>query len=267
MQRLGNLLTGVVAVYFSVRARALCSFLSGIVAIISGNILGVSRSTTCLKGPLWPVIVSSRLSNPDVMTRDLTQPQAYLDHTRLSLKTRARGAFYLTQTLQCGWYIWATVLATHFRNTSPTYDWTDSGFGSPFALFLFLVIGFQLNYLYLYVFHIPTQAMFPLTASRYFVIGQIAETPEEVVRLAALLRGTESAWQALSYGLNAVPVFAAVGGFYLNFGLWFLALGPAWLVIRHIGNDGRNAPIWQDKDSDAGKEGGHIGESIVPKHE
>jgi hypothetical protein len=37
------------------------------------------------------------------------------------------------------------------------------------------------------------------------------------------------------YGLNSIPIFAAVGGVYLNFGLWALALLPGWLVVRGIG--------------------------------
>lgn len=56
-----------------------------------------------------------------------------------------------------------------------------------------------------------------------------------MIRIAALLRGTESAWQAISYGLNALPIFAQVGGVYLNFNLWFIALWPAWLVVRQVG--------------------------------
>ena len=102
------------SLWFSVRARALGSFLSGIVAIIGGNVLG-----------------------------------SYLDQNRFSLKTRARSSFATVLTLQGGWWIWATVLVTNFQKTSPTYDWVDPGFGKAFALFLFLVMGFQLNYLYL----------------------------------------------------------------------------------------------------------------------
>jgi hypothetical protein len=49
------------------------------------------------------------------------------------------------------------------------------------------------------------------------------------------LRGTESAWQALSYGLTAVGIIGQVGGVYLNFGLWGIAILPAWLVLRHFG--------------------------------
>ena len=102
------------SLWFSVRARALGSFLSGIVAIIAGNILG-----------------------------------AFLDTHRLTLKTRARGSFYIVLGLQGAWWIWATILVTEFRKTKPVYDWVDAGFGRAFALFLFWVAGFQVNYLYL----------------------------------------------------------------------------------------------------------------------
>jgi hypothetical protein len=66
-------------------------------------------------------------------------------------------------------------------------------------------------------------------------VGELAGTDAEVVRIAGLLRGTESAVQAVSYGLNSLPIIADVGGVYLNFGLWGLALIPGWLVVRQIG--------------------------------
>ena len=56
------------------------------------------------------------------------------------------------------------------------------------------------------------------------------------MRYAALLRGTESAWQAISYGLGSIKIFAEVASVYLNFGLWAVAILPAWLVIRHFDN-------------------------------
>ncbi|KEZ45003.1 hypothetical protein SAPIO_CDS2393 [Scedosporium apiospermum] len=171
------------SLWFSVRARALGSFLSGIVAVIAGNLLG-----------------------------------NWLDRTKISLKTRSRGAFWTILTLQGGWWIWATVLVTKFRTTRPTYDWTSPGFGAAFAVFIFLTLGFQINYLFL-----------------YFVIHNLAKDESEVIRYAGLLRGTESAWQAVSYGLSSVKIFSEVGGVYLNFGLWGISIFPAWLVIRHFG--------------------------------
>ncbi|KZT66503.1 DUF895 domain membrane protein [Daedalea quercina L-15889] len=171
------------SLWFTVRVRALGSFLSGIVAMSAGNILG-----------------------------------AFLDATKLKLHTRARWAFFVVFGLQGAWWIWATVLVTEFRKTQPTYDWVDPGFGKGFALFLFLIIGFQIQYLYL-----------------YFIVGNLAQSEAEVVRIAGLLRATESASQAVSYGLNSIPIFADVGGVYLNFGLWAISLFPGWLVVRQIG--------------------------------
>ncbi|KAL2178371.1 major facilitator superfamily domain-containing protein [Thermothelomyces heterothallicus CBS 202.75] len=171
------------ALWFSVRSRALGSFLSGIVAVIAGNILG-----------------------------------HWLDRTKISLKTRTRSSFAAIVILQGAWWIWATVLVTRFHRTRPTYDWSDSGFGAAFGVFVFLTLGFQLNYLFL-----------------YFIIHNLARDEAEVIRYAALLRGTESAWQALSYGLGSIAIFGEVGGVYLNFGLWAAAVLPAWLVLRHFG--------------------------------
>ncbi|EUC42020.1 hypothetical protein COCMIDRAFT_29291 [Bipolaris oryzae ATCC 44560] len=171
------------ALWFSVRARALGSFLSGIIAVICGNLLGT-----------------------------------YLDRTSIALRIRARTSFAVIATLQGAWWIWATVLVTEFRDSRPTYDWVSDGFGRSFTVFIFLTIGFQINYLFL-----------------YFVIGNLAENEEEVIRYAALLRGTESAWQAVSYGITSIKIFAEVGAIYWNFALWGVSLLPAWLVIKEFG--------------------------------
>ncbi|KAL9947130.1 hypothetical protein ACHAPS_000107 [Verticillium nonalfalfae] len=173
-----------IALWFSVRARALGSFLSGIVAVISGNLLG-----------------------------------HWLDRTKIPLKTRSRGAFWFIVITQGAWWTWATVMATRFRESRPTYDWSSPGFGAAFGVYIFLTIGFQINYLFL-----------------YFFVTNLAETEDQVIRYAALLRGTESAWQAVSYGLTSIPVFGEIGGIYMNFSLWALAIGPAWLVLKHFGN-------------------------------
>ncbi|EXM16197.1 Major facilitator superfamily [Fusarium oxysporum f. sp. vasinfectum] len=172
-----------IALWFSVRARALGSFISGIVAVIAGNLLGV-----------------------------------WLDQNQIALKKRARYAYAVIMTLQGGWWIWLTINVTKFKRDGPIYDWSDPGFGAAFGVFVFLVTGFQLNYNF-----------------AFFIIGQISNNSQETVRLSALLRGTESAWQALSYGLNALPIMATVGSTYMNFGIWAVAIFPAWLVIRQLG--------------------------------
>lgn len=171
------------SLWFTVRARALASFLCGIVAVICGNLAG-----------------------------------HFLDWKKLSLKVRTRTAFALIVICQGGWWIWATVLVTRYRVTQPTFDWTSDGFGAGFGIFVLLGAGFQVNYLYL-----------------YFIVSNLSKDPEQVIRYASLLRGTESAWQAISYWLSSVHVFAVVGGVYLNFGLWAVSILPAWLVIRLFG--------------------------------
>ncbi|ROV95863.1 hypothetical protein VSDG_05110 [Cytospora chrysosperma] len=172
------------SLWFSVRARALGSFLGGITAIISGNILGY-----------------------------------WIDRTRVPLKHRVRLGFAVIVVLQGAWWTWATVVVTRFSRTHPIYDWSDEEFGQGFGVFVFLTVGFQLNYLYL-----------------YFTIQNLAGNDEsQIIRYAALLRGTESAWQALSYGLESLTVFAEYGGVYMNFGLWAIAIVPAWMVLRHLG--------------------------------
>ncbi|KAF6831020.1 duf895 domain membrane protein [Colletotrichum musicola] len=190
-----------IALWFSVRARALGSFLSGIVAVISGNLLG-----------LW------------------------LDQNHVPLKKRARWAFAVIMATQGAWWLWLTVNVTEYQQTQPVFDWGDPGFGRGFGVFVFLVSGFQLNYNF-----------------AFFIIGQISDSPQETIRLSALLRGTESAWQAVSYGLNAIPIFALFGGTYINFGIWGASIVPAWLVIRHLGVDGKK----QDSEIASEVEGMH----------
>ncbi|KAJ5112550.1 hypothetical protein N7532_000595 [Penicillium argentinense] len=183
--------------WLSVRARALGSFLSGIIALIIGNLLG-----------------------------------AFLDTKSISLKTRSRVAFFFVVGWQGMCWVWATVNTTEFNKTSPVYDWLDPGFGKAFALFLFWVAGFQLNYMYL-----------------FFLAGNLADTQEEVIRIAGLLRGTESAAQTVSYGLSSVSIMAAVGNPYLNFGLWAVAIFPAWLIVKQVGS------VFGDKKVDREKRG------------
>jgi hypothetical protein len=177
------------AVWFSVRARALGSFLSGIVAVICGNLLG-----------------------------------NYLDRIKIPLRTRARTAFWMIVIAQGAFWLWATILVTEFHRTKPTYDWSSPGFGRGFAAFIMLTAMFQLNYLFL-----------------YFFVSNLATNEVEVVRYAALLRGSESAWQAISYGITSVAIFAEVGAVYWNFAMWAVAIFPAWLVLREFGGEKKTA--------------------------
>ena len=182
--------------WFTVRARALASFLSGIVAIIGGNVLG-----------------------------------AFLDNKKLSLRLRSRWSFAIILTLQGAWWLWGTIIVTEYRRTRPIYDWVDAGFGRGFAWFLLQVMGFQINYMYL-----------------YFVVSHLAKNDAEIIRYAGLLRGWESAVQAIAYGVASIVVIGEVGGVYINFGLWAISIVPAWFVIRQIGITTGN--VLDERDAD-----------------
>ncbi|GJN87616.1 hypothetical protein Rhopal_000571-T1 [Rhodotorula paludigena] len=170
--------------HFSVRARALGSFLSAIVCILAGNLFAL-----------------------------------LLDAKRWPLGTRARAAFALAVTLQGAWWTWSVVLNAYFHaHPTTVYDWADAGFGRAFACYLAIAAGFQMQYMFL-----------------YFVCGALVSEPADIVRIGGLLRATESAAQAVSYGLNSLHAFSTIGGASINMGLWAVALLPAWLVIRRIG--------------------------------
>ncbi|KAK8196026.1 hypothetical protein M8818_007178 [Zalaria obscura] len=66
-------------------------------------------------------------------------------------------------------------------------------------------------------------------------MSNLAQDEAEVIRYAGLLRGTESAAQAVSYGLDSIDIMGQIGSVYLNFALWAVAIVPAWFVIREIG--------------------------------
>ncbi|KAL1732944.1 major facilitator superfamily domain-containing protein [Schizophyllum commune] len=170
-------------VWFTVRSRALGSFVSGLAAALAGNLMG-------------------RL----------------LDNEKWSLRFRARASFFITATLQGALLAWNVGNSYHYIRTKPSYDWVDAGFGNGFAVFVLQVANFQICYMTL-----------------FWICGEIAETPEEVVRIAGLLRATESASQAVSYGLSSIPSFANIGGAALNLGMWGVAVVPGWLIIRQIG--------------------------------
>lgn len=95
----------------------------------------------------------------------------------------------------------------------------------------------------------------------FFIIHNLADNNDEVIRYSALLRGTESAWQAVSYGISSIAIIAQVGGVYANFALWALSIGPAWLVVRQFGSRGKERHLEL-----ASTDGGSNPADISPKH-
>ncbi|EPQ28045.1 uncharacterized protein PFL1_04372 [Pseudozyma flocculosa PF-1] len=170
------------AIHFTVRSRALGSLLSAVCASLCNYALGF-----------------------------------YLDWKRPAINTRAKSAFLAVYSLQAGLWIWAIYIMHEYTETKPTLDWTSDGYGRGFALYIFLQVGFNMMYEYV-----------------YFLIGHINDDPGEIVRIASVVRGIESAGQAVSYGVNSTGLrLDAVAG--INMAQWAICLVPAWLVIRKLG--------------------------------
>lgn len=174
------------AEYFTVRSRALGSFLSAIVAVIGNYLLGF-----------------------------------FLDWKKISINRRGKCAFLLVYVLQGAWWIYSLVILNNLHRNPPAeaFDWSNQGpFARHFALFIVQILGFNMMYEY-----------------TYWIMSALSpENSPELVRLASIVRGVESAGQALSYGVNATSWrLDAVAG--LNFGFYGICLLPAWSVIRHVG--------------------------------
>lgn len=77
-------------------------------------------------------------------------------------------------------------------------DWDDNRFGQGFALYLFIVVGFQLMYLQLY-FIVGNRKLLPVLTKREMACSPasfgfaVVSDPQDIVRIAGLLRAVESA--------------------------------------------------------------------------
>ncbi|KAL1407868.1 hypothetical protein Q8F55_007304 [Vanrija albida] len=102
------------ASHFTVRVRALGSFVAAWACVIIGNVVG-----------------------------------KYLDLNSISLKTRARYTFLWFTITRAGWWIWAIVLESNFPSHE-AIDWTSPLFGKSFAVYVLLSANFQGLFLYTY---------------------------------------------------------------------------------------------------------------------
>ncbi|UZJ51440.1 hypothetical protein CBS101457_000760 [Exobasidium rhododendri] len=167
---------------FTVRSRALGSLLSAIVAALACYILGF-----------------------------------YLDCQRWSINKRGITAFASIYVMQLAWWAWAIYEMNLYHKTKPTLDFGQSEWSRGFAVYIFLQIGFNLMYEYI-----------------YWLIGASNDEPGEIVRLSSIIRSVESAGQAVSYGLNSTSWrLDAIAS--LNLGFTVAGIIPAWFVVRSVG--------------------------------
>lgn len=143
----------------------------------------------------------------------------FLDWKKPSVNSRAKWSFGVIYALQAAWWAWAIYIMHEYHTTvpKPSFDWTTPGYGRGFGVYIFLQIGFNVMY-----------------ELNYWIIGNISEDPAEIIRLASIVRGVESAGQCVSYGINSTSIrLDAVAG--INTAQWALSILPAWLVVKKIG--------------------------------
>ncbi|BEI88960.1 uncharacterized protein CcaverHIS019_0203220 [Cutaneotrichosporon cavernicola] len=169
------------ATYFTVRSRALASLLSAIVGSIS----------TWLAGSLVDLPWSNR-------------------------RTRALVTFGVLVALNSSTWIWSVVIQNEYRITRPRLDWSHSGFGRGFGVYMFERISttFVENYI-------------------YWCISNLSDSPGDQIRYSSLLRGIETAAVALSFGVQAIPTPLIVTA-ALNFGQWFAVLPISLWATLHV---------------------------------
>jgi hypothetical protein len=163
----------------------------------------------------------------------------FLDWRKLSVNTRAVYAFVFIYLFESSLYVYAMINTKHYESlgTPTVLDWTDDGFGRGVCLYILMLVGFNLMYDYL-----------------YWLIGIINRSGGEIIRLSAVIRGIESAGQAISYGINSIDQdqFPLSGAVAVNLSFFAACIIPSAFVIWKAGivNGIKVNEIVQDEQGD-----------------
>ncbi|KAE8422533.1 major facilitator superfamily domain-containing protein [Aspergillus pseudocaelatus] len=146
----------------------------------------------------------------------------FLDWRRPTLNTRAIAAFVLIYAFELSLYIYAMIVTKEYerRDTPPVLDWADDGFGRGVCVYILMLVGFNLMYDYL-----------------YWLIGTVNRSGGDIVRLSSVVRGVESAGQAISYGINSIDQtrFPLSGAVAVNLSFFALCIIPSAFVVFKVG--------------------------------
>ncbi|KAH6871420.1 major facilitator superfamily domain-containing protein [Thelonectria olida] len=142
---------------------------------------------------------------------------SFLDWAGVSIRGRAVGSFVFIMTLIGGCWIWGTIIQREYTASPPALDWADEGFGRGWALYILWQVNWVLTYNH-----------------AYWLIPSLAREPADIPRLTSYIRALESAGQCISSGISSTstPLITALG---INFGIWGVAVVPAYSVIHNIG--------------------------------
>lgn len=144
----------------------------------------------------------------------------WLDWRKPTLNTRAVGAFVFIYAFELSLYIYAMIVTKEYESMdpSPVLDWSDPGFGHGVCVYILMLVGFNLMYDYL-----------------YWLVGTINRDGADLIRLSAVIRGIESAGQAISYGINSIDTFALSGAVAVNLSFFAACIIPSAFVIYKVG--------------------------------
>jgi hypothetical protein len=147
----------------------------------------------------------------------------FLDWRKPSLKFRAGISFLVIYAFEASLYIYAMIVNKEYesREIPPIFDWTDDGFGRGVCVYILMLVGFNLMYDHL-----------------YWLIGTVNRDGGDIVRLSAVVRGVESAGQAMSYGINSIDTFKLSGAVAVNLSLFAACIIPSAFVIWNVGEFG-----------------------------
>lgn len=157
-----------------------------------------------------------------------------------SRRTRALTAFGLLVLLNTGTWVWAVVIQTEYHRTKPVLDWADQRtFGRGFGAFVFESICFGVveNWI-------------------YWSIGTLSDSPGDQVRYSSILRGIETASNAVGYGVQATTSNLIITA-ALNLGFWIVTLPFSYFAALEAVD--RIAEI----DARGAKRGGNAEEGVV----
>ncbi|CAO2657094.1 Nn.00g058970.m01.CDS01 [Neocucurbitaria sp. VM-36] len=163
----------------------------------------------------------------------------FLDWRKFTVNARATVAFCLVYGFVASLYVYAMVVTREYeaRDERPTFDWLSDGFGRAVCVYIFLLIGLNLMVDYL-----------------YWLIGTVNKNNGDLVRLSALVRGLESAGQAISYGLNSIDQteFQLSNAVSVNMSLFLFCIIPSAMVIWKSGvvNGVKVHAIVQDEETE-----------------
>ncbi|KAM6536548.1 hypothetical protein FALCPG4_002545 [Fusarium falciforme] len=122
----------------------------------------------------------------------------WLDWRKPTLNTRTVSAFIVISAFEAALYIYAMIMTKRYEGikTKPVFDWTDDGFGQGVCVYILMLVGFN---------------------------------------LIVIIRGIESAGQAISYGINSISSFPLSGAVAVNMSFFAACIIPAAFVIFKVG--------------------------------